>query len=284
MSEIPQRVMPGDIWHIGRHRLACLDATDPWGVARLFGKETWDVLLTSPPYAHQRTYGLPNFDWSRLMVGATEAALRHASERFHALFNLGLVHRHGRVDEYWRAWLIACRRLGLPLYGWYVWDKCFGFPGNHHGRLSPSHEFIFHLARNPWSPAKWLKKKHLAVRGGQGSRTCDGRLRPWSSPQACAQPTKIPDSVIRLPSERRRGIHTRHHPAVFPVDLPLFLLRTFGQAGCVVYEPFAGSGTTILAAEQLGMTVRAVEISPHYCDLILTRVEQETGIQPVKEV
>ena len=285
MGEIPQRVLPGDIWRLGRHRLACGDATDPMLAGRLFQGETWDVLVTSPPYASQRTYGLPGFDWPRLMIDATEVALIHAAARFHALVNLGLVHRAGRVDEYWRPWLIACERMGIPLYGWYIWDKCFGLPGFHHGRLAPAHEFVFHLARAPWPPVKWLAKKHTTPRGGLSSnRTRDGRLRPWTSPQACLQPTKIPDSVIRLHSERRRGIHTRHHPAVFPVDLPLYLLKTFGKPGCVAYEPFAGSGTTILAAEHLGMSARAVELNPAYCDLILTRVEQETGIQAVKEV
>lgn len=275
---LPERVKPGDVWQLDRHRLICGDAIDPNTLRHLFGHEQWDVLVTSPPYAQQRSYGIAKFDWASLMLGVTEAALSTAAPSFHALINLGLVHRQGRVNAYWLPWLNACEAIDLPLYAWYVWDKLCGLPGQHHGRLSPAHEFIFHLARQPRPPRKWLPKKHFRCKGGQGTRSRNGRVRTWSNPAACLQPNKIPDSVIRLHSERRRGLHTRHHPAVFPIELPLFLLQTFGQPGSIVFEPFAGSGTTLLAAGQLGMQARAVEINPRYCDLILARFEQDTGL------
>ena len=283
-ENLPARVAAGELWRLGPHRLLCADAADSTAISRLFAGVRWDVLLTSPPYAQQRSYGLPPFDWTALMTGVTRAALPHAAGRFHALVNLGLVHRQGKVQEYWRGWLVACRRLGLPLYGWYVWDKGHALPGFHHGRLGPAHEFIFHLARDPWPPLKWIGKKHTAVRNHKrGNRQRNGSLRAWCSPQASAQPTKIPDSVIRLPREQARGLHTRHHPAVFPVALPRYLLRSFAPPGSVIYEPFAGSGSTLLAAHELGLTTLACEINPIYCNLILARFEQTTGIAAVRE-
>ena len=99
-ENLPARVAAGELWRLGPHRLLCADAADSTAISRLFAGVRWDVLLTSPPYAQQRSYGLSPFDWTALMTGVTRAALPHAAGRFHALVNLGLVHRQGKVQEY----------------------------------------------------------------------------------------------------------------------------------------------------------------------------------------
>jgi DNA modification methylase len=67
------------------------------------------------------------------------------------------------------------------------------------------------------------------------------------------------------------------HTAPFPVGLPVFFLKAFSDPGDTVFEPFAGSGTTLIAAEQLGRRCYAMEISPAYCDVVLARWEKFTG-------
>jgi DNA modification methylase len=64
----------------------------------------------------------------------------------------------------------------------------------------------------------------------------------------------IPDSVLRITRHKGRGIETEH-PAVFPVALPEFLMRAYTDEGDVVFEPFGGSGTTILAGQRSGRRV-----------------------------
>ena len=64
------------------------------------------------------------------------------------------------------------------------------------------------------------------------------------------------------------------HPAQFPIALPAEYLKAFGGA---VYDPFLGSGTTLIAAEQLGRRCFGMEISPAYCDVIVKRWETLTG-------
>jgi DNA modification methylase len=76
--------------------------------------------------------------------------------------------------------------------------------------------------------------------------------------------------VLRITRHKARGIETEH-PAVFPVALPEFLMRAYTDAGEVVFEPFSGSGTTILAGQRTGRRVRAIELAPEYVDLAIAR-------------
>lgn len=70
------------------------------------------------------------------------------------------------------------------------------------------------------------------------------------------------------------------HAATFPIDLPQHFIETFTNGGDMIYEPFNGTGTTILACERLGRRCRAVEISPAYVAVALERWAQATGGTP----
>lgn len=282
MDVIQKRVRSGDVWKIGPHRLLCADASDSNALIRLFDGRQWDVMVTSPPYAQQRSYGLPDFDWFNMMAGVTTAVVGHAAPSFHALINLGLVHKHRRVVQYWNPWLEMCDGMGLPLYAWYVWDKLNGMPAFHHGRLAPCHEFIFHLARKPWPANKWVPKKQESIKrssNGGANRHRDGQRKPWYSPHTSLQPNKVADGVIRLRPACKTSLRNKHHPAVFPVELPGYLLRSFARPRSIVLDPFAGSGTTIIAAHNTGHMCYAVEKNPSYCNLILAVAEQTLGCQ-----
>jgi len=84
------------------------------------------------------------------------------------------------------------------------------------------------------------------------------------------QDFRIPDNVLRLTRHKGRGIETEH-PAVFPVVLPEFLMRAYTDEGESVFEPFGGSGTTILAGQRTSRRVRAIELAPAYVDLAIAR-------------
>jgi hypothetical protein len=80
------------------------------------------------------------------------------------------------------------------------------------------------------------------------------------------------------------GTHTAlGHAAAFPVGLPGWFIKAFTDPGDVVYEPFAGSGSTIIAAEKESRVCVAVEISPAYCDIICRRYQELTGTKPILE-
>lgn len=95
-----------------------------------------------------------------------------------------------------------------------------------------------------------------------------------SSPEAGLQPTKIPDNVIRI---NRQATEKLGHPAAYPVALPEFAIATYTTQNSKLYEPFCGSGSTLIACEKTGRKCFGMEIDPKYCDVILERWEKFTG-------
>jgi DNA modification methylase len=73
------------------------------------------------------------------------------------------------------------------------------------------------------------------------------------------------------------GASTRQHPAPYPEELAERLVRMFSFVGDTVLDPFAGTGTTTVAAARWGRNSVAVEIDPHYCELAERRIRQTTG-------
>ena len=71
------------------------------------------------------------------------------------------------------------------------------------------------------------------------------------------------------------------HPTQKPVGLIGAILRDYSEDGDEVLDPFGGSGSTLIACEQLGRKCRMMEIDPHYCDVIIDRWEQFTGKKAV---
>ena len=68
---------------------------------------------------------------------------------------------------------------------------------------------------------------------------------------------------------------------MFPVALPEFAMRAYSDDGDVVYEPFAGSGTSLIAGERTGRTVKAIELAPEYVDVAILRWRKLFPDQPV---
>jgi DNA modification methylase len=264
---------PGDLWLLGPHRLLCGDATDAATVARVMGGDRAALLVTSPPYGNQRDYTTGGVaDWDALMHGACSHLSAAMADDGQALVNLGLIHRDGEWMPYWLGWLDWMRAQGWRRFGLYVWDQGPGLPGDWNGRLAPSFEFIFHFNRtarqaNKIVPCRWAG--HVNAEKG-GLRAKDGTVGTWTHAGQGVQDTRIPDNVLRITRHKARGIETEH-PAVFPVALPAFLMEAYSDTGAVVYEPFSGSGTTILAGQRTGRLVRAIELAPSYVDLAIAR-------------
>jgi len=275
----------GDLWMLGDHRLLCGDSTKAEDVARLMAGVKADLCFTSPPYGQQRDYTAESkskvADWDGLMCGVF--SILPMAEAGQVLVNLGMIHRDGEWIAYWDSWIKWMRSRGWRNFGWYVWDQGWGLPGDWNGRFAPSHEFVFHFNKLSVRPEKIIDSKMAGQKteGKKGLRGKDGKVSGFShatgpNGEYVYPENKIPDSVFRI-NRQCGGVG---HPAPFSVPFAVFGIRCWPG---IVYEPFCGSGTTLIAAEQLDRKCYGMEISPAYCDVIVTRWEKLTGKKAVCE-
>lgn len=275
----------GDIWLLDGHRLACGDSTNSVHVEALMAGASADLCFTSPPYVDQREYTAAVSDWDGLMNGVF--SVLPMTPEAQVLVNLGIFHRDGEWQPYWYGWVEWMRSIDWRRFGWYVWDKGWGAPGNHHGHLAPSHEFIFHFNRVNGqarkTKAKDAKNVTSGILGKQTTRRRDGSTKRIGNQTSTAQPNKVPDSVIRINRQVGSVADGLDHPAVFPVALVDEMITAFSDIGQRLYEPFSGSGTTIISAQKNGRICFAMELAPQYVDVAVKRFRLVYGIEPVLE-
>lgn len=257
---------PGDLWTLGQHRLLCGDSTNADDVTRLMDGRQASVCFTSPPYLQRRSYTEESdvTDWDSLMHGVCDAL--PLTEDGQLLVNLGIVTEDREWLPYWDGWLEWMRDHGWLRFGFYVWDKLNPHPGGSGGRLLTSHEFVFHLCKQPRDPE--------LVRPNKTAGTV---VTPYDMNKAGAakqEPYVTSSHGVRESVARVQKGGTTGHPAAFPVKLPEYFLASWTGD---IFEPFSGSGTTLIAAEQLGRTCFAMEIGPAYCDVAVKRWETLTG-------
>ena len=279
----------GDLWAIGKHRLVCGDCRDSGTVARLLDGARANVAITSPPYAAQREYDpasgftpIPPDEyvaWYRDVAAVIESVLAPDGSYF---LNIKEHSEEGERSLYVKDLVIAHRRQ----WGWrFVDEFCWrntanGVPGKWPNRLKNAWEPVFHFCRN-----KEIKFRPKAA----GHQSDDVVVYSPENPSApsgsgllgCGA-DKIagiawPSNVIEAKAEGSQGSHS----APFPRALVEFFLKAFSDPGDSIYDPFMGSGTTMAAAHVLGRTGYGCEISPAYCDVILRRMAELAGVEPV---
>ena len=271
------RTKLGDVWTLGEHRLMCGDSTDQACVHNLMDGAEADLLFTSPPYLNQRAYTTGGIsDWDALMRGVFAHCPMTDSGQL--LVNLGLVHEKKEWQPYWDGWIAWMREQGYLRFGWYVWNQLGPLPGHFAGRLAPSFEFVFHFNRRARKANKFMpcvtegrvRPHNRNVASHDGRRLSFPKNKPTGA-------FKIAGSVIDISRHANRVPIGSDHPAIFPVELPAFVMLSYTNTGEAVYDPFVGSGTTIIAAEREKRRCYAMEIAPEYVDIAVVRWEAFTG-------
>ena len=275
------KVKAGEVWQLGEHRLMCGDSTDADAVAKLMNGERADLLFTSPPYSDMRAY---NGGKDLSVVSLAKFIPTYEPYAEYQCVNLGLQVKDGEIVQYWDAYIASAKDCGYKLMSWNVWDKMT--PGaicNQTHFITPMrHEWIFVFGK-AWKDINrtWEKKPESIIEGKvyKNVRFNDGTFDNHTTGDH-SNPYKKMESVLSITSEH--GEIRSEHPAVFPVRLPAEYIAAFTNEGGIVIEPFGGSGSTMIACEQLGRKARLMELDPHYCTVIIARWEKLTGQKAVK--
>ena len=224
-----------------------------------------NLIITSPPYVGQRDYEGLTYDahaWNDLMQAVFSAAISHCAPDVQIFTVLGKIHRDGEVVRYWEDWLDW---MPFKLHGWYTWDKGSPLPGKW-PRFGSRFEFIFHHTLKSIMPDKIMPNKTAGQVAGGGSVLRNADSVGDSRNPKKTQQYRVLDDVITIPRE----FHSKH-PAPFPVGLPFVLIHSYPDHK-VVMDPFAGSGTTLVAAQQLGRVGLGIEMNANYCSMARDRL------------
>lgn len=275
-NEVPtnaeQRTKLGNIFALGEHRLMCGSSTDMESVNKLFNGNRATLCFTSPPYSDMRDYN-----------GGKDLSTDHLARFLEApanlfIMNLGIQRKDKNIFPYWDAYINHAKSIGLNFLAWNVWDKLeAGSIGNQSAIFPLEHEWIFVFGKEKIDINKTEPTKHAGVFKTKhtGSRNKDGTLEYKYNPNAVSEFKKM-GSVYRASPEKARNLG-HDHPAVFPVHFPESFILACTDKNEIVYEPFCGSGTTLIAAQKSNRTCFGMELDPKYCDIILARWEKYTG-------
>jgi len=238
----PIRVEIGEIWQLGSHRLMCADSTDPVAIQKLMDGKKADMVFTDPPYGVS-------------YVGKTKEALTIENDAM-------------SEDDTAELWKMAYGEMREILKeGGLIYATV---------PAGPLH-LIFAQVMKDWEDLRqimvWVKDRFVMGRSDYHYRH-EPILYGWKSGGSHEfHGGRDKDTVWEI----ARPSASREHPTMKPVALVEKAIKEGSPMTGKVYDPFGGSGSTLIACEQTNRVCYMMEIDPKYCTVILDRWEKLTG-------
>lgn len=265
VPEIDPSVAPvsrtGDLWVIGRHRLLCGDATEPAAFDRLLAGKRAQMVFIDPPYnvpIDGHVCGLGAVRHQEFAMAAGEMSGAEFTAFLRGIFrHLAEYSTNGAIHFVCMDWrhmgevLDAAREVYSELKNLCVWNKTNGGMGS---LYRSKHELVF------------------VFKSGTGPHINNVELGRYGRHR-----TNVWDyaGVNSLRADRLNELAM--HPTVKPVALVADAIMDCSRRGGIVLDCFAGSGTTLIAAERTGRSGYAMELDPQYVDITIRRYRELTG-------
>jgi DNA modification methylase len=251
----------GDLWILGSHRLLCGDARSDTDYGRLLEGETADLVLTDPPFnvrVDGNVSGLGKIRHEEFAMASGEMSEAEFTSFLSTFLGCAKAHsRDGAILFVFMDWrhlfelTCAGREQDLDLKNLIVWAKDNAGMGTFY---RSRHELIFAFKNGD---AGHINTFEL----GQYGRT---RSNVWEYAGVNTFRAGRLDELAM-------------HPTVKPVAMLADAIRDVTKRNAIVLDPFAGSGSTLIAAEKTGRRARCIEYEPKYCDVIVRRWQAYTG-------
>jgi len=260
----------------------------------LFQPETVDLIVTSPPYADQRrnTYGgVPPDCYVAWFLPMADELQRVLKPRGSFVLNIKERVVDGERHTYVIDLILEMRKRGWLWTEEYCWHKKNCYPGKWPNRFRDSWERCLHFTKQKdfamyqeavmvpvgdWADSRLRKLSETDKRRDE-SRVSSGfgkKISNW-----VGRDRVYPTNVLHMATE----CSNKAHSAVFPVALPEWFIRLFTVEGDLVLDPFIGSGTAALAAQQLGRRYVGIEMIEEYCESAKQRLQQRTLLEATHE-
>lgn len=257
-----------------RARVFCGDCRDV--ISECIPASSVNLIVTSPPYADRRVQNYGGIhpdayvDW---FLPKTEAFKSCLTDDGSFVLNIKEKAVSGEKHRYVYDLVLAMRDRGWRLVDEYCWHKKNCYPGKWPNRFRDSWERIYHFTLNkkfkmnqesvmvPMGGWREARLANLSDNDGVRfeSRHANGfskRVENW-----VGRDMAYPTNVLHMATE----CSFKDHPAPFPKTLPEWFIRLFTDPSDVVMDPFAGSGTTLLAAIGLGRNTIGIDLEKKYC-------------------
>lgn len=250
----------GDIWQLGRHKLICGDSTDKATVERLMDGEKADMVFTDPPY--------------NVAIGSKNAFLNSVQPSGRCTEDIA--GDKGMTDEEIseKLWKPAFQNLRDSAK-----DDCSIYCTMPQGG---AHMMMMMMCSASWQvkhELMWLKNSPTF---SMGRLDYDYKHEPilygWAKSHNFYGKGKFTKSVWEIDKPKKCDLH----PTMKPIELIANALKNSSKENDLIIDFFGGSGSTLIACEQLNRRCYMLELSPKYCDVIIRRWENLTGKKAVK--
>ena len=247
----------GDVWLLGKHRVMCGDSTDAGSVALLMNGKSADVTFTSPPYNANTKAGDGDI---------------FTSKKSKKLYTDGYSDnlQSDAYVEFASKVLDTCFEVTS---GFIFWNVSYNANSRFEyiKQIVPRLEFLI-------EQICWKKSSSIPFKGSL--------MRDWEPIYLFStngERLGLNEVVSNHWTVSNTNSQTETHKACFPVELPSKGISLIKPKTNIVFDPFGGSGTTMIACEKHGRHARLMELDPRYCDVIVKRWQEFTGKQATLE-